>query len=571
MRVLVGGCVIYGVANGESGLDVPRQLFNVAPGAAAPGLRGRTAWQPRMVPAVGPAIDPALYIGQQAVAADYWSPEQFGIANQFEAERPQSSFLDSATGFLGVMAGAAVGYAAATFSRRSRTTVPMMNSYQDYLNSRGGGAPTAPTSPPAGAPAGVAKVNGAGEAVASGATHDANGKPVSAGSGVGKATLVKTYDNSEFAATSSGPSLMPREENLDTASSGAKRITQALDDADIEARKAREEAEFRARKYEILREQLEEKRRMMAEIPDATQVGTVEEFMFKGGVRDELQKLDYDLIGLLPVKQRVREIASLLVVDKMRMKLGFETSVPSLHMCFTGSPGTGKTTVAVRMGAILQRMGYCRTGHVVVATRDDLVGQYVGHTAPKTKEMVKKAMGGILLVDEAYYLFNAENDRDYGQESIEILLNVMENNKEDLVVILAGYKDRMDKFFSYTPGMASRVGNHVNFPNYEVDELVEIAQVMSRELEYQIAPDAIPIMRAYCERRMQLPFFSNARTVRNAVDRARMNAAIRLFQEKMSPGSNGMVTEQELATITAQDFQMILDDAYAAGENAIIS
>jgi probable Rubsico expression protein CbbX len=223
------------------------------------------------------------------------------------------------------------------------------------------------------------------------------------------------------------------------------------------------------------------------------------------------------------------------------------------------------------MGAILQRMGYCRTGHVVVATRDDLVGQYVGHTAPKTKEMVKKAMGGILLVDEAYYLYNASNDRDYGQESIEILLNVMENNKEDLVVILAGYKDKMDTFFSFTPGMQSRVGNHINFPNYEVDELVDIAAVMARELEYKIDPAAMPILKRYCERRMQLPFFSNARTVRNAVDRARMNAAIRIFEEKMQPTSNGMVTEDELSTITAVDFQTILDDAENAADDAIFA
>merc|ERR1712100_424358 len=217
--------------------------------------------------------------------------------------------------------------------------------------------------------------------------------------------------------------------------------------------------------------------------------------MYKDGVQEILEKLDYDLIGLKPVKKRVREIASLLVVDKMRLKLGLETSVPSLHMGFTGAPGTGKTTVALRMGQILQRMGYCRTGHVVVATRDDLVGQYVGHTAPKTKEMVKKAMGGILLVDEAYYLYNAANDRDYCQESIEILLNVMENNKEDLVVVLAGYKDRMDKFFSYIPGMSSRIGNHIDFPNYEVDELVDIGKVMARELEYNLEDDALEGLR----------------------------------------------------------------------------
>merc|ERR1719321_2017166 len=227
---------------------------------------------------------------------------------------------------------------------------------------------------------------------------------------------------------------------------------------------------------------------MMREIPGEAAFGTVDEFMYKGGVKEELAKLEYELIGLLPVRERVQEIASLLVVDKMRMKLGFSTGVPSLHMCFTGSPGTGKTTVAVRMGAILQRMGYCRTGHVVVATRDDLVGQYVGHTAPKTKEMVKKAMGGILLVDEAYYLYNAANDRDYGQESIEILLNVMENNKEDIVVILAGYKDKMDTFFSFTPGMNSRIGNIIDFPDYGVDELVSISTVMARELEYKIDP-----------------------------------------------------------------------------------
>jgi hypothetical protein len=185
--------------------------------------------------------------------------------------------------------------------------------------------------------------------------------------------------------------------------------------------------------------------------------------------------------------------------------------------------------------------------------------------------MVKKAMGGILLVDEAYYLYNASNDRDYGQESIEILLNVMENNKEDLVVILAGYKDKMDSFFGFTPGMQSRVGNIIDFPNYEVDELVAIGEVMARELEYEIAPDAYPILKQYCERRMQMPFFSNARTIRNAVDRARMNAAIRLFSEKMAPGSNGMVEDHELMQLTAADFQKILDDAMNATDDAIFA
>ena len=283
--------------------------------------------------------------------------------------------------------------------------------------------------------------------------------------------------------------------------------------------------------------------------------------MFKEGVQDQLDKLDRELVGLIPVKKRVKEIAALLVLDKMRRKLGFSTSVPSLHMCFTGAPGTGKTTVAVRMGQILAKMGYCRQGHVVLATRDDLVGQYVGHTAPKTKEMIKKAMGGVLLVDEAYYLYNAANDRDYGQESIEILLNVMENQQDDLVVALAGYKDRMDAFFSYIPGMMSRIGNHIDFPNYSADELVEIALVMARELEYTIAPDAMPVFKRYIEERMVLPYFSNARTVRNAMDRARMNSAIRTFERFAIQGENGGVcTVDDLKSIKAEDFQVLLDD-----------
>ena len=230
--------------------------------------------------------------------------------------------------------------------------------------------------------------------------------------------------------TSGGASLMPGDNSADPGAGNYGRLSSKLEEADVERRLEQEAIEAREQAAERARAERARKVALLTDIPDATKAGTVDDYMFKEGVKDILEKLDYDLVGLKPVKARVREIASLLVVDKMRLKLGLETSVPSLHMGFTGAPGTGKTTVALRMGQILQRMGYCRTGHVVVATRDDLVGQYVGHTAPKTKEMVKKAMGGILLVDEAYYLYNAANDRDYGQESIEILLNVMENNKE---------------------------------------------------------------------------------------------------------------------------------------------
>jgi len=357
-----------------------------------------------------------------------------------------------------------------------------------------------------------------------------------------------------------GKSLEFNEDNEDSAKNRV-RLSDALNEADIDRRKAKDEADKRACAAEIKREELLAKIKHMEDMPDDTPAGTVDDFMFKAGVQEQLDKLDRELVGLVPVKKRVSQIAALLVLDKMRRKLGFETAVPSLHMSFTGAPGTGKTTVAVRMGQILAKMGYCRRGHVILATRDDLVGQYVGHTAPKTKEMIKKAMGGVLLIDEAYYLYNAANDRDYGQESIEILLNIMENNQDDVVVAVAGYKDRMDKFFSYIPGMMSRIGNHIDFPNYGADELVEIAEVMAKALEYDIEPDAYATFKEYIVLRMDLPFFSNARTVRNAMDRARMNSAIRIFDKYVIRGENdGKCTEEDLKAITCADFQVLIDD-----------
>jgi len=349
-----------------------------------------------------------------------------------------------------------------------------------------------------------------------------------------------------------------------------RRLSDALKEADVESRKEAAAAEKRRQKREEARDYRQRKIDFMDNIPDDTSVGTVDEYMFKEGVREILQKLDTDLVGLKPVKQRVREIAALLIVDKMRNKLGLETAVPSLHMSLTGSPGTGKTTVAMRMGQILQRMGYSRSGHLVVATRDDLVGQYVGHTAPKTKEMIKKALGGCLLVDEAYYLYNASNDRDYGQEAVEILLNVMENNKEDLVVLLAGYEDKMNNFYNSIPGMNSRIGNHIAFPDYEADELVDIARVMTKDLQYEMTPECQPIFKEYIEKRMSMPYFSNARTVRNAVDRARMRAAIRLFNSAMSREGNGMVSRKDLMSITPDDIVTAAELAARGGETAIV-
>ena len=246
------------------------------------------------------------------------------------------------------------------------------------------------------------------------------------------------------------------------------------------------------------------------------------------GVDAVLAALDGELIGLTPVKTRIREIAALLLVDRLRARFGLVAEPPSLHMCFTGNPGTGKTTVALRMAELLHRLGYLRRGHVVSVTRDDLVGQYVGHTAPKTKEVLKRAMGGVLFIDEAYYLYRAENERDYGGESIEILLQYMENHRDDLVVILAGYADRMETFFSSNPGMSSRVAHHLEFPDYTLDELAGIGSLILRRQRYRLSPAAEQTFREYLARRMTQPRFANARSVRNALERARLRHANRL-------------------------------------------
>ncbi len=266
-------------------------------------------------------------------------------------------------------------------------------------------------------------------------------------------------------------------------------------------------------------------------------------------VQDVLEQLDQELIGLRPVKTRIREIAALLVVDRARKQVGLSTTAPSLHMSFTGRPGTGKTTVAARMSQILHRLGYVRKGHVVTATRDDLVGQYIGHTAPKTREMLKKAMGGVLFIDEAYYLYRPENERDYGAEAIEILLQVMENNRDDLVVIFAGYKERMDVFYQSNPGLSSRVANHIDFPDYSAEELLAIARLILAEENYRFSEEALAAFADYIQRRMQLPFFANARSIRNAIDRARMRQANRLFNRMNSSG----LTKLDLMTIEADD------------------
>lgn len=285
----------------------------------------------------------------------------------------------------------------------------------------------------------------------------------------------------------------------------------------------------------------------MNDITDATPVD-LRKVYEESNIQQVLDQLDQELIGLKPVKSRIREIAALLLVDKLREQVELSAQSPSLHMCFTGNPGTGKTTVAMRMAEILHRLGYVRQGHVVAVTRDDLVGQYIGHTAPKTREVLKKAMGGVLFIDEAYYLYKPENERDYGAEAIEILLQVMENQREDLVVILAGYKDRMDKFFQSNPGMSSRIAHHIDFPDYTQEELLQIAKLMVAKLNYRFSPEGEETFADYIAKRMAMPNFANARSIRNALDRARLRQANRLFASH-----DKALTRKDLVTIEAED------------------
>jgi probable Rubsico expression protein CbbX len=286
----------------------------------------------------------------------------------------------------------------------------------------------------------------------------------------------------------------------------------------------------------------QESPRDQAEEPDVTQA--------EARVEELLATLDRELVGLAPVKTRIREIAALLLVEKLRQHVGLVAGPPSLHMSFTGNPGTGKTTIAMRMAEILHLLGYSRKGHLVAVTRDDLVGQFIGHTAPKTKEVLKRAMGGVLFIDEAYFLDRPENERDYGQEVIEILLQVMENQRDDLVVILAGYKDRMDRFFASNPGMSSRIAHHVEFPDYALVELEAIARMMLDRMQYRLSPAGAQALSEYITLRQGQPNFANARSIRNALDRSRLRQANRLMAERRGP-----LTRDQLMTIEAADIR----------------
>jgi probable Rubsico expression protein CbbX len=269
------------------------------------------------------------------------------------------------------------------------------------------------------------------------------------------------------------------------------------------------------------------------------------------GIEDVLTQLDRELIGLTPVKTRIREIASLLLIERIRKRMNLASETPTLHMSFTGNPGTGKTTVALRIASILHKLGFVRRGQVISVTRDELVGQYIGHTAPKTREILKKAMGGVLFIDEAYYLHRPDNERDYGQEAIEILLQVMENQREDLVVILAGYGDRMDKFFASNPGFRSRIAHHIDFPDYSDGELLDIAELMLRDINYKFTTGAREAFIRYIGLRKSQPLFSNARSIRNALDRMRLRQANRLVADLDSTLTAGDIMSLQASDVLA--------------------
>src|SRR5436305_13081856 len=304
--------------------------------------------------------------------------------------------------------------------------------------------------------------------------------------------------------------------------------------------------------------------RDVSKVAPAEQIDLRREFN-EVGIGEVLDQLDGELIGLRPVKARIREIASLLLIDRIRKRMDLASGNPTLHMSFTGNPGTGKTTVALRIAGILHKLGFVRRGQVVSVTRDELVGQYIGHTAPKTKEILKKAVDGVLFIDEAYYLHRPDNERDYGQEAIEILLQVMEAQREDLVVILAGYGERMTSFFASNPGFRSRIAHHIDFPDYAEAELLVISELMLKERGYRFSAAAREAFEKYIALRRSQPFFSNARSIRNAVDRIRLRQADRLVSDL-----DRMLDVADLETIDPADIlaSRVFSDGSAAERSA---
>jgi probable Rubsico expression protein CbbX len=317
-------------------------------------------------------------------------------------------------------------------------------------------------------------------------------------------------------------------------------------------------AHERDMKYKKIRQEIDKNTAFLDTLDENMEVGKVEEFMGDfGDIEETLDKLDRELIGLKEVKESIRELSAMLVIDKMRSSIGLQSGFPNLHMAFTGAPGTGKTTVAMRIGEILRSMGYCGNGHVVLATKDDLVGRFVGHTAPKTTKLVKQSIGGVLFLDEAYYLYKANDPKDYGHECIEIISSFMEEHGNKMVVVIAGYKDKISRFLGYVPGFAAKIGVYLDFPDYEPEDMREIAKLMFSSMNYTTSDVVLDAMQEYLAARSGLPFFANARTVRNAVDQTRMRQAIRLFYEAFEPGHDGEIEENRLSVIEIEDIPTV--------------
>jgi probable Rubsico expression protein CbbX len=278
------------------------------------------------------------------------------------------------------------------------------------------------------------------------------------------------------------------------------------------------------------------------------------------GIEDILHSLDKELVGLKSVKNRMREISSVLLFDRIREIQELPVLNSSLHMAFTGRPGTGKTSVAGKIALVLRNLGYLTKGHITNVTREDLVGQYVGHTAPKTREQLQKARGGILFIDEAHHLYKPDNERDYGAEAIELLLQVMENQRDDLIIIFGGTKNKLEGFFNSNPGVSSRIGNHVDFPDYNVSELTEITEfVLNNENRYKFKSDTLEVLIFYLTQLVKFPAFANVRTVKIFLNQLLSYQAIRV---EKTLSNTGTLDYEALVNIKKEDFKYFTGDDF---------
>merc|ERR1711988_180321 len=292
--------------------------------------------------------------------------------------------------------------------------------------------------------------------------------------------------------------------------------------------------------------------------PGDTIVATSDKFFVPPSVIQVIDDLDNELIGLKPVKDKMRRYAGQMLSQQIRKDAGVRAEIPPLHHVFTGNPGTGKTTVAMKMGELYREMGFINSGHTVQATRADLVGQYIGHTGPKTKEMITRSFGGILFIDEAYGLYK-EDSRDYGSEVLEMLVKFMDTTpNSDFVIILAGYRNLMTKMLNANLNLMSRMGNWIDFPDYNDDELLEISQLLANTYGYNYDNDAQDTFKEFMRIRKEFPYFSNARTVRNCMERARRIAATRILNDALDNGTK--YTMDEIQTFQPGDFQMMIDE-----------